>query len=270
MTQYVLRGVTVPAVVQVTVLLLVAAVVSVIFVSYWARRSMPSEDYARIMIGGRPPSETLQVISQEVESACSAFLTAEQDLTNPNPKHVAIDKLKREFAWQHRALLNISALIELASQELDVTLSRLRDHVFEYDPAMHRKYFQRAIQNAELLSDLNDNEVARRATLLEENQQIFKKAKQIVMAQKAIRAYASILPRVLQVAATHSTSDATGRYASAVSYVADQVRRAVPASGRWRTKHKARLLDAEHFAGHGLNRRHDGVAMQAGSPREDL
>jgi len=203
---------------------------------------MSPGDYARIMIGGRPASETLQVISREIEKACKTFLGAEEHLTKSAPESRAFDKLKMRFAKQHRALLNISALLELASQELDIPLSRLRDFVFEYDPAMHRKYFQKAIQNSELRSELKEKPL-RRDELLGENKWILGSVKKIIRTQEEILAYTAIHPRVLQVAATRSTSDATGRYANAVSYVAKQVCEVIPSRRRWGKRRKEKFID---------------------------
>jgi hypothetical protein len=245
LTEYLLKFQIAPVTVQVVLIFLSATVGSAFFISYLALRSMPPQDYARIMIGGRPASETLQVISREIENACKAFLDAEEHLTKSEPEPKAIDKLKMQFARQHRALLNISALLDLASQELDIPLPKLRDFVFEYDPAMHRRYFQRAIQNSELISELPQLPV-RRDELLSENKWIFGSAKRIIRAQEAILTYTAIFPRILQVAATHSTSDATGRYASAVSYVAKQVSDSIPSGGRWGKRHKQKFVDGLH------------------------
>src|SRR5882762_8203792 len=77
LTGYLLKIKIVPVVAQVALIFLLAILASVLFISYLALRSMPPQDYARIMIGGRPPSEALQVISREIENACKGFLDAE-------------------------------------------------------------------------------------------------------------------------------------------------------------------------------------------------
>ena len=146
-------------------LLLLAMLLSTLVISRLALRSMTPEDYARIMIGGRPPSETLQVISHKIRRACKPFLDGEKHLTNLRPDPKEVERLKKKFGRQHRALLNISALLELASKELDIPEGRLKDYVFEYDPDIHRKYFQRAIQNSELIVDLQQEIQRRRAEL---------------------------------------------------------------------------------------------------------
>ncbi len=244
LTEYL--GEILPVTVQVAFVLLLATLASALFISNLALRSMSPQGYARIMIGGRPASETLQVTSREIERACRDFLKAEGHLKNDKPEPEQIDKLRMGFARQHRVLLNISALLDLASQELDIPLPRLRDHVFGYDPSMHRKYFQKAVQNSELISHLLQNrpeEKSRRDQLLAEIKWIFGSVDEIIRTQEAILTYAAIHAHVLEVAATRSTSDATGRYARAVSYVAQQVCNAIPSGRTLSRRRKEKLVD---------------------------
>jgi hypothetical protein len=240
---YVFRLRGVPEVVKLGLLILFAVLVSslcVFVVCSLALKSMPPHDYARITIGGRPPSEVLQVISRKIKGACKNSLDAEDDLTKPNPTREVIDKLKNAFATQHRALLNISALMELASEELDIPLPRLRDYIFEYDPIMHRKYFQKAIANSELLSEVNNQ--SRQSKLVGENKRIFELANGVLRSQEAILAFTALHSRILQVAATRSTSDATGGYARAVEYVARELYKAKPDPSKWRRRQKERVV----------------------------
>ena len=217
----------------------------------WALHIMSPQEYAQITIAGCTASETLQLIALDIKKACSAFEVQVRNFpTEGGPDREQrivllkkfLPKLKREFAKQHATLLKIDELLRLASEHLDIPLHRLRDLIFEYDPAMHRALVRKFIQNCELLSagaDLNDTH---EGSLWADNKQIVEKAKARIMVQLELLRYTSLHPSILRMAAVHSTAQATQEYARAVSHVARLTCEQTPdGSGSWDKPAKEKL-----------------------------
>jgi hypothetical protein len=191
----------------------------------WALRNMTPLDYAQTTTGGRTASETLQLISLDIKGACEEF----QDQAKPfkefqssnTDKHCqeSIDTLKKQLARQHGALLKISALLDLASQQLDIPTRRLRDLLFEYDPTVHAVLAQKFVQNWELLFLKQTIDAKHGDALVGENNDIVNRARARIMAQLDMLEYTSLHPFLLRMAAPRSTAQATQEYARALSFV---------------------------------------------------
>jgi hypothetical protein len=213
-------------------------VLSTLVLGYWALRVMPPHDYAQVSIGGRPASMTLQLISLDIRRACKDFL---RHMKRFPPKEVsdlfdavlnpdlevkyrrALNQLEKSCARDLGSLLKISALLELASQQLDIPLLRLRNLFFEYDPVIHRTRVQKFIQNLELAITGNDLNESHRSWLKIETLQIIARPREIIKIQEDIFKYTNLHSFLLRMAAVRSTAEATKEYARAVSFIARSI-----------------------------------------------
>jgi hypothetical protein len=144
-------------------------------------------------------------------------------------------------------LLRISALLDLASEQLAIPLHRLRELLLEYDPAMHRAHAREFVQNLELLSPeaarhLNLNPQHKKA-LEGGNPKIAARARARVRAQLDMLEYTALHSSILRMAAVHSTAQATQEYTRAVALVAKLTYEPLQHEVNWEAPERDRLHD---------------------------
>jgi len=211
---------------------------------------MSPTDYAQSAIGGSTASEALQLISLDIKKECEnfrhqtgPFLVPERNLENTFVKSRLAD-LKRDFARSHSELLRISALLKLASEQLDIPVHRLRELLVEYDPAMHRAHARKFVQNLELFLSVPDLNTEHKKKLLEENVRIVTRADKRIQAQTDMLEYTALHSSILRMAALHSTAQATQEYARVISDVAERTYKQTPDTNHvWDTDARDRLAD---------------------------
>jgi hypothetical protein len=193
-------------------------ILSAILAGIWALATMSPSIYAQTTLGGRTASETLQLISLDIRDACNEFRKDAKVFLQDS--HPPIEVLKKRFARSHSKLLRITALMGLASEQLDIPLHRLRELLLEYDPAMHRAHAREFIQNLELLSSGATLNPEHMEAVKVGNENSIARARARTRAQTDILEYTALHSSVLRMAAVHSTAQATQEYARIVSHVA--------------------------------------------------
>lgn len=234
------------------VLMAVASVVliaSAILGGIWALRTMSPITYSQTTIGGCTASETLQFIGLDIRDACKAFENQARPVSKPKTLSSkalfkAVGRLKTGFAKQHAVLLKITALLDLASRQLDIPLHRLRDLLLEYDPAVHRAHALKFVQNLELFSSEAKLNEEHSKNLLKDNAAITQRAEARIRTQTALLEFTALHPSILRMAAVHSTAQATQEYARAISKVARLTHEQTPdETGLWNFPCEERLAD---------------------------
>ena len=221
----------------------------------WAFRIMAPSDYAQVMISGQPTSEILQVIAHEIVRTCrkslgrvAAFENEIMGIPRGEPgtrDHAeALELLEEQFARQHGSLLRISAMLRIASKESGIPLRRLRDLLFNYDPRLHVAYAKKYVHNAESIRELSEgkeiteldkSKAEKCKNLMLENAYIRQSAENAADSGIRLIEYAAIQPKILHLAAVHSTSQATKEYARAIAFIAKETIHATESQrDRWR------------------------------------
>jgi len=231
---------------------LVILILSAIAGGKWALQVMSPSDYAQSAVGCTA-SETLQLISLDIKEACeqfrkqaSPFLVSPEEVGTPDEikRLKPIHGLKRKFAKSHGKLLRISALLKLASEQLDIPGHRLRELLLDYDPAMHRAHAREFIQNLEMLSSGAELTKKHRDHIVNENDWIVERADGRIEAQRRMLEYTALHSSILRMAAVHSTAQAAQEYARAISHVAKLTYDAAPVQLRhWNSAAKDELED---------------------------
>ena len=176
---------------------------------------LPPTEYAQVLLAGRPATESLQIISRKILDACDSFrkLTKQFEDHPTDIENRKIRKLSQQLANRQGTLVRLSALMDVASAELDIPLTRLRDRLFEYDPAAHRSYGRQYIRNLEALQKPDRLTPEMKESLGTENSKIVELARTIQGYQKDLTTYTSLDQDILYLAAVHSTSEAVQQYA---------------------------------------------------------
>jgi len=127
-------------------------------------------------------------------------------------------------------------MLELASRELNIPLRRLRDLLFNFDPRIHKAYSTKYVHNCSTLAELPETDPKRRY-LEAENENIRRSAERTVEAVKGIMDYAALHPKILHLAAVHSTSQATKEFVRSISFIAAHTFEVTKDRGdRWKEK----------------------------------
>lgn len=208
--------------VLVTLASIIVILVSTALSAIWALGVLPPTEYAQVLLAGRPATESLQIISRKILDACDSFrkLTKQFEDHPTDIENRKIRKLSQQLANRQGTLVRLSALMDVASAELDIPLTRLRDRLFEYDPAAHRSYGRQYIRNLEALQKPDRLTPEMKESLGTENSKIVELARTIQGYQKDLTTYTSLDQDILYLAAVHSTSEAVQQYARALSSIA--------------------------------------------------
>jgi translation initiation factor 2B subunit (eIF-2B alpha/beta/delta family) len=214
----------------------------------WTLRNMHPREYALTTVGDCTASEILQLVSLDIKRACQEFedqAVQYRKLKNRKDQRCqeAIDLLKKQFSRQQGLLLRISALLELAAQQIGIPTQRLRDLLFQYDPTIHGVLAQKFIQNWESLFLGQIDTVAHRTAVERENVDIVHKAAARIRAQGDLLQYTALHPFLLRMAAPRSTAQATQEYARALSFVA-KFNAGSSVNGEWGDRDRQLLNDA--------------------------
>jgi len=132
--------------------------------------------------------------------------------------------------WQQRHLLRVLETKERAADELKIPIRQLCDHFLQYSPIIHEARLRRYQANWEELIEFTSGGmpvslIGRCAGITKENIDIRKESKSRLESQMMLRANASMLDILVDLATVHSTSLGVQAYGSLVSRAGEEALR---------------------------------------------
>lgn len=184
------------------------------------------EDYAQILISGRPAVEVFGVIARDISKVCRRL----EKVLNRAPKPISTEatkkdavpafvrRLERTGKRQHLRLKRLEQMKRRAAVELDIPTRRVCDHIFQYSPSIHENRLENCIRKwKQILAHPRDNlgiDIgAHRDPYLDNT------AKRVEF-QKQLLIHRDLHYHIQTFASSHSTSGSLQIYAEALSHVA--------------------------------------------------
>lgn len=138
-----------------------------------------------------------------------------------------IADVERLINGQHLQLERIGAMTLCASRELKIPNHRLCDHLLQYSRRMHENRVRKYVRNwQELLSicrgEISNAAKGRAIAVIEQNRRILRDARYRALQQDRMRRHMDLLPQLLELAATHSTSTSVQTFSGVLSKLAAQ------------------------------------------------